>query len=424
MNKVVNNALWVILGRIGQMAIQLVLLALTARYLGPSDFGLIHYVAAYTGFFAAFCGLGLPSTLVQELTRQPGKTGSILGTALGLQLLSGTLSAAAVWVLVLLAEGDVPNIRAVAAWSAMGLALRGFEVFRCWFQYRGQLRLAAAASLTAYGIVALFRGWLLVSGKSVVWFAFAGAAEAALSGVFLLGSYRGRGGAELRFSREMAGILLKRSGHFILPGILAAIYGQTDKLMLGRMLGDWEVGQYAAAVSISGGWCFVLGALIDAAFPEIMAAHQEDEDRFLRRNRQLYGGVFYLSAAVSAVLCLLADPLVESIYGEAYRPAGQILQMMTWHTAFSYLGVARNAWVVCRNAQRYLVWVYGSAAAGNIGLNLLLIPQWGAVGAAAASLVTQILTTLAVPMLIPALRKNVHLMAQAITLRGIREGKP
>ena len=221
----------------------------------------------------------------------------------------------------------------------------------------------------------------------------------------------------------MAGKLLKRSAHFILPGILTAIYAQTDKLMLGRMLGDWAVGQYAAAVSICGGWCFVLSAIIDAMYPEILAAYQENENRFLWRNRQLYGGIFYLSALVSGMLCLLSDPLVKILYGEAYRNAGQILRVMTWHTAFSYLGVARNTWVVCRNVQKYLVWVYGSAAAGNVVLNLLLIPRWGAVGAAAASLAAQILTTLVVPMLIPPLRENVHLMAQAITLREIREGE-
>lgn len=424
MNKQVRrNALWVILGRLMQMAMQLVLLVLTARYLGPSDFGLIHYVAAYTGFFAAFCGLGLPSTLVQELTRQPREAGSILGTALALQLLSGAVSAAAVWVLAVLAEGGAGNIRGVAAWSSVGLIARSFDIFLCWFQCRSALKNGVWASLGAYGAMVFFRCWLLISGKSVVWFAFSGTAEAFLAGFFLFRLYRSQGGPALQFSLETAKNLLKRSVYFILPGILAAVYAQTDKLMLGRMLGDSVVGQYSAAVSVAGGWCFVLSAIIDAMYPEIMAAYQQGEKRFLCRNRQLYGAVFYLSAAVSAILCLLADPLVELLYGQAYRPAAKILRIMTWHTAFSYLGVARNAWIVCRNAQKYLVWVYGSAAAGNIVLNLLLIPTWGAPGAAAASLAAQILTTLLVPMLIPSLRENAYLMAQAIALQGIREGE-
>ena len=100
-------------------------------------------------------------------------------------------------------------------------------------------------------------------------------------------------------------------------------------------------------------------------------------------------------------------------------PAVGPLRIVVWYTAFSYLGVARNAWMVCENRQKYLKYLYVSAAALNVVLNLALIPLWGASGAAAASLITQASTTILLPALIRPLRPNTKLMLDAVLLRGV-----
>ncbi len=51
------------------------------------------------------------------------------------------------------------------------------------------------------------------------------------------------------------------------------------------------------------------------------------------------------------------------------------LRIITWYTAFSYLGVARNAWIVCENKQKYLKWVYGAAAVSNVIFEFLFLSR-------------------------------------------------
>ena len=97
--------------------------------------------------------------------------------------------------------------------------------------------------------------------------------------------------------------------------------------------------------------------------------------------------------------------------------------MITWYTAFSYLGSARNAWVVVKDRQKYLFWIYASSALANVVLNYLLIPSMGATGAAIASLAAQIFTTMIVPFFISDMRENSMLMLDAILLKGILWGK-
>lgn len=204
---------------------------------------------------------------------------------------------------------------------------------------------------------------------------------------------------------------------------MVAIYGYADKFMLKHMVSDAEIGYYSVAASICGMWTFVLSAIIDSTYPVIMEAYQSDREQYLKRNRQLYSLIFYVSAVVSLVIAVLGKYIIWLLYGESFLPAAASLQVITWYTAFSYLGVARNAWIVCEEKQRYLKYVYLSAAIINVGLNFLLIPVMQATGAAIASLITQMFTVLVVPLFIKDLRENAKLMFEAITLKDVFSAK-
>lgn len=419
-NKVVKNAGWLIMGKMAQMLINLVVGLLTARYLGPANYGLINYAAAYVAFFAAFCTLGINSVLVKEFIDRPNEEGKIIGTALGLRAISSFLSALVIICIVSIADAGEPTTILVVALSSIGVLFHIFEIINHWFQSKLQSKVTAIASLIAYGITAAYKVVLLTTGKSVVWFALATSVDYICVGVFLLLAYKKYGGGRFSFSWGYGKQILRKSCHFILPSLMVSIYGQTDKIMLKHLINDAEIGYYSTAVSLCGIWCFVLAAIIDSMYPLIMQANNTDEALFVKRNKQLYAMVFYISVFVSLCFTVFGELAVSILYGEAYLPAAAPLRIITWYTAFSYLGVARNAWIVGKDRQRYLIYVYASAALSNVILNLVFIPHWGASGAAAASLAAQILTTMIVPFFIKDLRENSKMMVEAILLRGIR----
>lgn len=141
--------------------------------------------------------------------------------------------------------------------------------------------------------------------------------------------------------------------------------------------------------------------------------------KFKQKNRQLYAIVFYMSVLASSLISVLATFIVKVLYGDAYISAADPLRIITWYTAFSYLGVASNVWLVCYNCQFYLKYLYIGAVVTNVVLNAWLIPIWGASGVALASLITQISTILVFPAMIKALRPNVKLMIEAICLKSV-----
>lgn len=417
-HKAVKNAGWLVMGKIMQMIISLFVSLLVARYLGPSNYGLINYAAAYTAFFTSICTLGINSILVKELVDAPESEGEILGTALGMKTISSILSAITIISIVFVVDAGEKETLLIAALTTIGMIFHVFETFNYWFQYRLESKVTAIATLIAYGVTSLYRVVLLITGKSVTWFAFASSIDYICLAAILYLAYRKRKGAKLTFSITYGKQLLGKSYHFILSGLMIAVYGQVDKLMLRQMINDAEIGYYSTAAGLCNMWCFVLSAIIASAYPSIMNANRTDQELFRKRNKQLYAIVFYISVSVSLIFTIAGPFIIWILYGEAYLPAAGPLRILTWCTAFSYLGVARDAWVMCNDCQKYLKYLYFVAAIMNVILNALLIPKLGAEGAATASLLAQILTIM-VPVFIKDMRENVRWIIEAIMLKGV-----
>lgn len=416
-NRVVRNASWLIAGRIIQMILSFFIGLLTARYLGPGNYGLISYAGTYGTFFAAFCTLGINSVIVKDFVDHPDEEGTTLCTAIILRILASITSMFAIIGISSFVDRGEPTTRIIVAICALNLVFQVFDTYNYWFQAHLLSKYSAIATLIAYSSLSVYRVVLLVLQKDVYWFAFATSIDYIVLAIVLAIAYKMEGGPKFGFSWQKGKALLKASYHFILSSMMISIYGATDKFMLKQMVDETNVGYYTTAVSICNIWVFILQAIIDSLTPVIMEAKNKDQALYERRNKQLYAIVFYMSALVSVLLMIFGNFIVKILYGDAYMPSVMPLRIITWYTAFSYLGVARNPWTVCENKQKYLKYLYAGAAGANVVINALLIPVWGPSGAAFASLITQMSTILVFPAMIKDLCPNVKLMLEAIMLK-------
>ena len=224
----------------------------------------------------------------------------------------------------------------------------------------------------------------------------------------------------LKCSFKMAGELLKKSRYYIFAGLMIVLYGKvTDILLLGKMVDDTAVGYYGAATTLCNAWPFILTAIIDSANPMIIDLHSKDNAMYKKRIRQLYAAVFYISVFAAIAIFVLSDFIIAVLYGTDYMPASLILKIFSWSTAFSYLGVARTAWMQCENMTRYETWISFFGAVINISMNYVLISRFGIAGAAAASVLTQFLTNFVLLYFIKDTRENARLITEAILLKGV-----
>lgn len=417
--KVAKNAGWLIGGNIAQKILAFLVGVWTARYLGPDNYGLINYAAAYTTFFSALSTLGINSIIVKEFVDMPEEEGTTLGTTLILQCMASLLSIVCILLITLFLDFEEKQTNIVVILASFGLLFQTFDTVKYWFQAKLESKNSAVATLVAYSISSAYKILLLIHGKSVEWFAVSSSIDYICTACILLRIYKKKGGMRLHFSWNRAKELLSSSRYYILAGLMVSIYGATDKLMLKQMLDESAVGYYGTAVSVCNVWVFILAAIIESMNPTILEAYKTDKSLFEKRNRTLYAIVFYFSAAVSVFMTVFAKSGIKLLFGENYLPAASQLRIITWYVAFSYLGVARNAWIVCENQQKYLLSIYTGSAVINVILNAVLIPIMGANGAAIASLVTQFSTIFLFPLLLKGIRPNAQLMIEAITLRKL-----
>lgn len=419
-SKEAKNAIWIIGGRVVQMLLSFFVGILTARYLGPGNYGIINYAGAYVTFFTAFCTLGINSVIIKDFVDNPNDQGETIGTALVLRAISSILSAIMIIGIVMVIDKGEPITIAVTALCSVALIFQVADTLNYWFQSRYQSKVSSVATLVAYIVTSTYRIFLLIAKKDIRWFAFATSIDYICVAIVLLYAYKKEDGPKFSFSTKKAKELLGASYNYILAGMMVAIYGQTDKLMLKQMLDETSVGYYSLASTINNMWVFVLAAIIDSLYPTIIQYAKNDKLMFEKKNRQLYAIIIYISIVVAVGLMVFGNSIVKILYGEAYLPATSPLKIVCWYTVFSYLGMARNAWIVSTNNQRYLKYICGGAALANVVLNYWLIPIGGASGAAMASLVTQISTIVFIPLFIRDMRPNVKLMLDAFLLKNLK----
>lgn len=402
------------------MIISLVVSILTTRYLGPSNYGLISYGSAYVSFFTALCTLGLNSIIVKELLDHPEEQGENIGSCLMLRFASSVISSIMMISLSFcLDSGETTTIKVVALCSLSPI-FHIFEIFNFWFQSQYKSKLTAIATLVAYIFTSIYKIILLLLGKNVFWFAFATSFDYIILAIFLFIFYKKNKGPKLSFSLKKSKYLLKKSYHYILSGLMVVIYSQTDKLMIKQMINEEEVGYYSIAIAICMMWTFVLQAIIDSIYPTILKLKNVNEEQYKTKNRQLYCIVFYISLVVSICFTIFGKLIVFILYGKEFISAVPILRIVTWYIAFSYLGVARNAWIVSEGKQNKLKYLYAFAAVINVIFNFILIPILGAAGAAIASLLAEMMISLILPLFSKDLRENAVLMLEAICFRKVK----
>lgn len=424
-SKFEENVSWILLGRVYQIIINLLVSVVSVRYLGPENYGLINYAASFTALLTAFCTLGIPEVMVNELIANPEKQGRLLGTAMVMRLASGALSVAVLCLTVRALNPQEPMTFWVTLVYSGGLALQSLETVQLFYQQRLMSKVTSLLTVVVRTAVAAYKIFLLLTGKNVLWFAASNVVDHGIFGSLLLLAYRRHRDDEQRlgFDPGLAEELLQKSHHFILSGLMVALYGQMDKIMIKHLLDEAQVGYYSAAVTVSSLWTFLLTAIIDSARPLILEQFEKDRASYRKGLTRLYGAVIYISLAAAAAITVLARPLVCLLYGESYLPAVNALRIITWSTAFSYLGVARGIWMVSNGLQRYEKLLAAIGAAVNFALNFLLIPVWGICGAAAATLVTQLITNCLCCAVFKTLRENGKLILAAFCLSDLPEMK-
>ena len=189
--------------------------------------------------------------------------------------------------------------------------------------------------------------------------------------------------------------IFKRSYPFALLALLMSFYYRIDSVMLERMIpdGEMQAGIYAQAFRLldaANMVPFLFGGLLLPIFASMIAKKQEVVSLMKLSFNLLITPVLGLAAFVF----FYRNEIIELLYVSHVSSTSSILGVLM----FSFLAISASyifGTLLTSNGSLKIVNIISLAGViTNVGLNLILIPHYGAVGAAFASLTTQTISVL------------------------------
>lgn len=393
LQRVINNSGWMFFDKIFRMGVGFLVAVWVTRYLGPEKFGLLSYAIAFVSLFAAVANLGLYGIVVRDIVRYPEAREEIIGTALFLKCIGGFLCLLlALTVIFLVRRGD-SQVHWLVGIIAAGMIFQSFDVFDFWFQSQLQSKYTSFANIPAFVTMIIVRMALILSGGSLVAFAWAAFFDLLLAGVGLLSAYHlaTRRLGQLRVNGKWARRLLSDSWPVIFAGLMLMVYSRIDQVMIGQMLDEKSVGLYAAAVKLAELWYFFPTLILNSMLGMIVAAKEEGEKVYYHRLQQVFDLMAIISYICILPLALFSGKIIAFMYGDAYATAAPVLTVYVVSGIFVMLGHTREYWVTVENITRFSMYSTVVGAVINVVLNFFLIPIYGFLGAAYATLMSLVM---------------------------------
>lgn len=387
--RVATNSGWMIGERLLRMGVVFALSVWMARHLGAEDFGTLAFGMSLLVIVQVVATMGMRPEVVKDLLEDPDREPETIGSALALHLIAGSLGAlVALALLWWLDPGS--DALPVFAVLALGLPLNAISAVGMAFEASLQSRYAFIASGVGLGAASAARLGLLLAGAPLIGFAIAGAIEVGVTGLAFAVIYRRQRMPllALRYRWEVARRIAVTSWPLFAAALAAIAYLRADQVMLQALAGSAELGVYAVAARLSEIWYFIPVAMGSSLLPLLVANRRDDAAAYDANLQRTINIAAWLAIALAVGVTLIAAPLIGILYTDEYAEASSILRIHVWAAPFIFMGGIVGRALVAEGRTRFELARNLSGATVNIGLNLVLIPRFGGIGAAIATLIS------------------------------------
>ncbi|HAL55527.1 MAG TPA: hypothetical protein DCP63_03340 [Bacteroidetes bacterium] len=355
-----------------------------ARVISVESYGKLGFVMAVYSYFAQLANPGFDTVGIREVARSTLPLSTLINSLFSLRLL---FSAGAFLLLLLFSvlaglDGETQTLLLI-----QGLALLAVS-FQLNYVFRGKEQMIQVAlsrivqSVSYLVLIVLFvrgdRELLLVPGMLLI------STLLGLLPLYVL-FRKGGGGFRLTFSAETQRRLLSAALPLGLSGLMIQVYYNLDSVLLGFLKGAREVGLYTASYKIVLLLTIVPNLLLSSFLP---ALSRQDEGQHPAL-REYVRTMIILGIPVGFVGYFAAEAILTTMFGSSYAGAATALQILLFNVSFVFVSMAFANPLIAWDKNKVYLKVVSFGAAANVVLNLILIPPFGIVGAAIATLCSE-----------------------------------
>jgi O-antigen/teichoic acid export membrane protein len=333
--------------------------------------------------------LGHREIIVRELVLYPEQRNVILGSAILLRLCGAVFLGSGVAVGLQLVDNDQQTSLMIVI-IALGMTFQSWELIDYYFQSQVQSKYTAWAQTVQLIVASLIKIALIIWQAPLICFAAVFSLEYVITAALFLLFYIWQVGSfpirncNLKYARQM----LKNSFPLLLTGMAILIYMKIDQVMLKELVSAETVGTYAAAVKLCEVWYHIPVLIAVSLYPAIIGVKDKNPELYHAQLQKLYTLLVWVAFALAIPITFLADWIIYILYGNEYIESVIILKIYVWAGIFVSMSLANHKWMVIENFQNYILLTTLLGMSSNIICNVILIPSYGAPGAAVATLIS------------------------------------
>ena len=392
--KYLKNTSWMFFGRFFTLGVSFFIGIYIARYLGPSNYGLLSYVTSFVGLFGFLASFGIDSIVSREIINNHDKKDEIIGTGFYIKIVGSLIAIVSVLIVSFFTTKDLFTLGLIWLFS-LNFIPQSFNILETYFQSQVLSKKVVTAQVAANIISTILKISVILLNKGIFWLTLIYIIETSIYALILLFSFRKFGNhiRKWRFNIGVAKSLLKDSWPLMLSAVAISIYMKIDQVMIKNMLGNEQAGIYAVAAKLSEVWYFIPGIICTSLFPSIINTMNASKELFENRMQKLYSLMFWISFFIASFTTIFSYLIIKILFGAAYMGAVTTLQIYVWAGVAVFLGGAVGQYLIVSNLTKISFYNTALGALVNVTLNIILIPKIGIAGAAIATLISYLTAT-------------------------------
>ncbi len=389
---VAKNTFWAGMSQFGGRLLRAVVIIYGARVLGAGEYGAFSYALSLAAFLSLFIDIGISPILIRETAKtvDAHRRAQILSTSFFIKIALLLFCVALVLSLAPIIAKDnsvkilIPIIIFIMAFDMFREF--GFSLIRALekMEWETGLYLLTNAGIVIFGFIFLY---FSQTARSFAYSYALGDAVGVVATAYALRSHFKN--ILANFSAKLVGFIFSSAWPFAISAALGVLLTNTDILIIGWLKTTTDVGLYSATLRIVQ-ILYLLPAIITISIlPALSRFVERDSGKFRIALERILSLSYLASIPMALGGVILSEKIINLVFGAGYLGAAPSYQILMLTLLVDYPAVILSNAVFAYNRQRNLIWFAAIGGFFNVLFDLILIPRFGIVGSAWATLCAQ-----------------------------------
>lgn len=387
-NKLINNAVWLLLERLISALGALFITIYTARYLGPENMGIINYAIAIGAIIVPLAKLGSDSLIFDRTAKNEVQGRRLLKFSQGIRRVIYFIVSVFLFFIISMVDESINRLVVIGIFFSFYFT--SLDSYKPFFDATLQSNKNAIYSQLGLFSAHIARLVFIFFSLPLQWFTIPYILNSAIPYLFKKYYFNKKNDAirSKRLIKKYRNFSIHAGVPLAISGLSIVLYLKVSQLLLVSLVGVYDVGIYSAAATLGQSWIFIPVSFITVCLTKIAGDQKNKEIGF----SFLYFTSFIISFPFIFFIYIFDTEIIQLTFGQEFYEISEVLLMLTCSSFFSVWGVIGYRIIINQGGYKYLMKKMIFMALINIIISYYFIYNFGLIGAGISMLITEVLS--------------------------------